>query len=448
MGEYISLGETMNAKLIENAWVVTLDGAQPVLEKGKILVEGEKIAAVGKEVQAPEGCERFDASGLVAVPGLINAHHHLYSSLARGFCPPGEPASNFVEILERLWWKLDLALDMEGVRYSSLVALVEAIKTGCTTLIDHHASPSCTDGSLDVLEETIREAGLSACLCYETSDRNRVGDGVEENARFIKKSQAGDGQVTALFGLHAQMTLGDGTLEAVAAACRDTGAGVHVHIAEGIADEEDCLAKHGCRVVQRLHKFGLTGKGSIFVHGIHVDESEMDLLAQTGTMMVHNPESNMNNAVGTQQMLRLLEKGILLGLGTDGMTSHMISSARAAHLLQRASRGDPRVAFVEACRMLLENNAAIAGRCFPEPRGKIAAGQLADIAFFRYSPTTPLEEGRIYGHYLYGLNFAPVDSTMARGKFLMKGGKLLTLDEEAIAAKARECARATWARIH
>ncbi|MBQ9345298.1 MAG: putative aminohydrolase SsnA [Kiritimatiellae bacterium] len=438
----------MSTILIRNANVITLDPAQPVIMGGDVLIEGEKIAQVGKGIAVPEGTDVLDASGLVATPGLINTHHHLYSSFARGFAAPGEPARDFVEILQKLWWKLDLALDEEGVRYSALVALVEAIKTGCTTLIDHHASPSCTDGSLDIMEETIRQAGLSGCLCYETSDRNVVGDGVAENTRFLKKCQAsGDDQVTALFGLHAQMTLGDETMAAVAAACRELGAGVHVHVAEGTADEEDCLQKYGMRIVQRLHKYGLTGKKSIFVHGIHIDESEMDLIAATGTMMVHNPESNMNNAVGVQKMLQLLGKGILLGLGTDGMTSQMISAARAAHLLQRCHHGDPRLAFVEACQMLLENNATIANRCFKTPRGQLKTGQLADVALFRYAPTTPLEDGRVYGHYLYGLNYAPVHSTIARGRFLMRNYQLLTLDEDAIAARANELARETWGRI-
>jgi putative selenium metabolism protein SsnA len=347
-----------------------------------------------------------------------------------------------------MWWKLDLALDPEAVRYSALVALLEAIHTGCTTIIDHHASPSCTDGSLDIMEETFRAAGLSGCLCYETSDRNRPADGVAENTRFIKKTQAsGDGQITALFGLHAQMTLTDATLDATAAACKETGAGVHIHVAEDQSDEDDCLAKHGQRIIQRLHQFGLTGKNSLYIHGIHLDESEMDLVAQTGTMMVHNPESNMNNAVGTQKMLTLLQKGILLGLGTDGMTSHMISSARVAHLLQRATLRDPRVAFCEACDMLLGKNAQIAARCFPEKRGQLAPGQLADIALFDYVPTTPLEEGRFLGHLLYGLNYARVHTTIARGKLLMRDAKILTLDEAEICAKAREAARATWKRF-
>ncbi len=438
----------MTAILVKNARVVTLDDAGTLLPNGQILIEGSKISAVGAQVKAPAGAEIIDAEGMVAMPGLINAHHHLYSSFARGFAPPGEPARNFVEILQRMWWKLDLALDPDGVRYSALVALVEAIRTGCTTIIDHHASPSCTGGSLDILEETFRQAGLSGCLCYETSDRNRPGDGLGENTRFLKKMKAaGDGQVTALFGLHAQMTLSDATLEATAAVCRETGAGVHIHVAEDQSDEDDCLQKHGSRIIPRLHKFGLTGKKSLFIHGIHLDEAEMDLIAQTGTMMVHNPESNMNNAVGTQQMLTLLKKGILLGLGTDGMTSHMISSARVAHLLQRATLRDPRVAFVEACDMLLSKNAQICVRCFPEPRGQLAPGQLADLALFDYVPTTPLEPGRFLGHLLYGLNYARVHTTIARGKVLMRDSKLLTLDEAEICAKARECARATWKRF-
>ena len=438
----------MTAILVKNALVVTLDPAGTILPNGQILVEGSKISAVGAQVKAPAGAQVVDAEGRVAMPGLINAHHHLYSSFARGFAPPGEPARNFVEILQRMWWKLDLALDPDGVRYSSLVALIEAIRTGCTTIIDHHASPSCTGGSLDILEETFRQAGLSGCLCYETSDRNRPGDGLGENTRFIKKMQAaGDGQVTALFGLHAQMTLSDATLEATARVCKETGAGVHIHVAEDQSDEDDCLAKHGMRIIQRLHKFGLAGKKSLFIHGIHLDESEMDLVAQTGTMMVHNPESNMNNAVGTQPMLTRLKKGVLLGLGTDGMTSHMISSARVAHLLQRATLRDPRVAFVEACDMLLAKNAQICARCFPEPRGQLAPGQLADIALFDYAPTTPLEPGRFLGHLLYGLNYARVHTTIARGKILMRDSKVLTLDEQEICAKAREAARATWKRF-
>ena len=438
----------MTATLIQNALVVTLDETQPILPDGQILIEGDKISAVGPRLQAPAGARVVDAEGMVAMPGLVNAHHHLYSSFARGFAPPGEPASNFVQILERMWWKLDLALDPDAVRYSALVALLEAIHTGCTTIVDHHASPSCTDGSLDVMEETFRAAGLSGCLCYETSDRNRPGDGLAENLRFIKKCQAsGDGQITALFGLHAQMTLSDATLEATAAACRETGAGVHVHVAEDLSDEDDCLAKHGTRIVPRLHKFGLANPQSIYVHGIHLDEAEMDLVAQTGTMMVHNPESNMNNAVGTQKMLALLQKGILLGLGTDGMSSHMISSARVAHLLQRATLADPRVAFCEACDMLLGKNAQIAARCFPEPRGKLAPGHLADVALFDYVPTTPLEDGRFLGHLLYGLNVARVHTTIARGQILMRDSKVLVLDEKEICAKAREAARGVWKRF-
>ena len=438
----------MTALLIKNALVVTLDDAGTILPQGEILVEGSKITAVGPSVKVPVGAKVVDAQGMVAMPGLINAHHHFYSSFARGFAPPGEPARNFVEILQRMWWKLDLALDSEAVRYSSLVALLEAIHTGCTTVIDHHASPSCTDGSLDVMEETFRQAGLSGCLCYETSDRNVPADGVAENTRFIKKTQAsGDGQVTALFGLHAQMTLSDATLEATARVCSETKAGVHIHVAEDLSDETDCIAKHGSRIIQRLHKFGLTGKNSLFIHGIHLDESEMDLIAQTGTMMVHNPESNMNNAVGTQKMLTLLKKGVLLGLGTDGMTSHMISAARVAHLLQRATLADPRVAFLEACDMLLNKNAQICARCFPEKRGQLAPGQLADIALFDYVPTTPLEPGRFLGHLLYGLNYARVHTTIARGRILMRDSQILTLDEKEICAKAHEAARATWKRF-
>lgn len=439
----------MSHLFIQNAQIITLDPANPLIPNGQILIEDDKIAAVGDTLEAPAGATILDAENMVVTPGLINAHHHLYSSFARGYSAPGIPAENFVEILERVWWKLDLALDEDAVRYSALVAIIEAIRTGCTTIIDHHASPSCTDGSLDVMEAAFKVAGLNACLCYETSDRNRPGDGVAENIRYLKKCQKnGNKQFSALFGLHAQMTLTDSTMELCAAAAKELDCGFHIHVAEDLSDEEDCVAKYGMRIIQRLHQYGITGPKSIFVHGIHLDESEMDLIAQTGTMMIHNPESNMNNAVGAQKMLEILDKGILLGLGTDGMTSHMISSARVAHLLQRHQRRDPRVAFVESCNMLLNNNAAIAGRCFAEPRGQLVAGQLADIAIFDYAPTTPLEDGRILGHLLYGLNYARVHSTICRGRILMKNSKILSLDEQEVCAKAHEHARNTWSKIH
>jgi cytosine/adenosine deaminase-related metal-dependent hydrolase len=207
----------MSSLLITNGHLVTLDEDNRFIEGGSIYIEGKQIVEVGEIAADAYSPDRtIDARGSLVMPGLINAHHHLYSTFARGFTPPGPAAQNFEEILTKLWWKLDAALDSEDVYYSALLAVMHAARAGCTTIIDHHASPSCRDGSLDQVERAFRDVGLSGCLCYEVSDRNRDGEGIEENERYLRKCRdADDGQMAAMFGLHALMTLGTKTLARV-----------------------------------------------------------------------------------------------------------------------------------------------------------------------------------------------------------------------------------------
>ena len=439
----------MTSLLITNGLLVTLDRQGRFIENGSLFIEGRRITDVGEFSPDRYRPDRvIDAGGRPVMPGLINAHHHLYSTFARGFTPPGEPPRNFEQILSRLWWKLDRALDAEDVYYSALLVLMEAARAGCTTVIDHHASPFCVDGSLDVIERAFRDVGLSGCLCYEVSDRNREGEGIAENERYIRKCRdEGDGQMAALFGLHAQMTLGDRTLERCADIAQNLDAGFHVHAAEDASDLRHARERHGKGIMQRFLDFGIPGPKSIFVHGVHLEPAERDVLKETDSFVVVNPESNMNNAVGTPPVLDLLERGVNLGLGTDGMSSHMAAQARALYLSQRAAHGDPAVAFVEACQALLEGNRALCNRLFTEPRGMLAPGQLADVVIPDYSPFTPLNADTFYGHLLFGLCFAPARTTIARGRVVVDDGRLPQLDEDAIRARCTERARKLWARI-
>jgi len=437
----------MSRTLISNGTVVTQDDTGTIIQNGSVLIDGSTIIAVGQNERV--AADRvINARGRVVMPGLINVHHHLYSTLARGFSPPGVPAANFKEILERLWWKLDYALNDDDVYYSAALPMIEAIRAGCTTIVDHHASPSCCDGSLDIIERAFKEAGLNGCLCYEVSDRNKLGEGIEENIRFIKKcSQRKDPQISALFGLHASMTLGPSTLERCAAEGQSLNAGFHVHIDEAECDAADSVSQFGSRPIDRFVNAGITGSNSLFAHGIHLGERGWKLLAETDSMMVTNPESNMNNGLAATPVLELLKAGILLGLGTDGMSNTMIAQARTAYLVQRAVRRDPRVAFVEACQLLLNNNRAICGRLFSEPRGRLATGHLADVIILDYTPFTPMDESNFYGHLLFGLVNAPVTMTMCRGRVLMENGEIPHLDEEGIRSKAVEQSRSLWRRI-
>ncbi len=434
----------------ENGIVVTLGANNRVLWNAAVVVEGEKIVALGEAAELkrrfPEA-QAVDCSGKLILPGFICAHHHFYSTMARGMSIPGEPAANFVEILERLWWKVDRALDEEDITLSAQIPLVECIRNGVTTVIDHHASPSFRDGSLDLIESAVRQAGLRASLCYEVSDRNVMGGGVAENERFIEKVGRGDGQIAAMMGLHASFTLSDATLEQCVDIARQAGVGCHIHVAEDAADRADSLAKYNLPTVFRLEKLGAAGEKSIFVHCVHVDEAEMELLYATKTSVVHNPESNMNNAVGVTPLLKLLGKGVLVGLGTDGMNSDMLAQMRCAYLLHRLANRDPRVAFLEAPQLLLQNNATIAKRQFGLQLGELAEGLPADLAIFDYQPPTPLSEANFLGHLIFGLVDAVVDTTVCKGKILMQGKRVLSLDEQRIAARSREMAPAMWARL-
>lgn len=434
----------------ENGIVVTLGKNNRVLWNGSVVTGGENIIAVGAAAEMKQkypDAESVDCSNKVVLPGFICAHHHFYSTLARGMAIPGEPASNFVEVLERLWWKVDRAIVGDDILLSAQIPLIESIRNGTTTIIDHHASPSASDGSLDIIESAVRQAGVRASLCYEVSDRNVHGEGIRENERFIKKVGKGDGQIAAMMGLHASFTVADDTVEKCVGIARDAGVGCHIHVAEDAADRQDSLEKYGVPTVKRLDRLNVTGEKSIFVHCVHIDEDEMNIVADTRTSIVHNPESNMNNAVGVTQILKMLGKGILVGLGTDGMNSDMLTQMRAAYLLHRLDNRDPRVAFTEAPQLLLQNNADLAERQFGIRLGELAEGRPADMAILDYIPPTPMDESNFLGHLIFGMTDSVVDTTVCRGKILMRNKQILTMDEERLAARARELAPQVWKRL-
>jgi putative selenium metabolism protein SsnA len=435
----------------ENGIVITLGEQNRVLWNATVVTDGELIAALGDSTEMlhrfPDS-QSIDCSGQLILPGFICSHHHFYSTMARGMSIPGEPAANFLQILERLWWKVDRSLLEEDILLSAQLPLIDCIRNGTTTVIDHHASPSLREGSLDLIEQAVRQAGIRASLCYEVSDRNIPGGGISENERFIKKVGKGDGQIAAMMGLHASFTLSDMTIDKCVGIAREAGVGCHIHVAEDVADREDALAKFHMPTVKRMDKLGVTGEKSIFAHCIHIDDSEMEILASTKTIVVHTPESNMNNAVGVTPILKLLKKGVLVGLGTDGMNSDMLSQLRCAYLLHRLANHDPRVGFLEAPQLLLQHNALIAKRQFNLPLGEIAEGRPADLAILDYQPPTPLDETNFLGHLIFGLVDAAVDTTVCKGKILMKGKQILTMDEESIAARSRELAPFMWKRLH
>jgi putative selenium metabolism protein SsnA len=415
-----------------------------------------RISDIGPEGELtnrfPEA-DRLDAHGQYVMPGNICAHTHFYGAFARGMAIPGPAPKDFLEILEKLWWSLDKSLTDEDVRYSTLVCLMEAIKHGTTTLIDHHASPNAIPGSLDVIADAVDQTGLRAVLCYEVTDRDgsaRAKAGISENNRFIERTRRevlAEGRIAATFGLHASLTLSDETLDA----CRQVtpaDIGFHIHVAESEADEYDSLAKTGLRVVDRLHRHGILGPHTIAAHTVHVDAREASLLAETRTWVTHQPRSNMNNAVGAAQVESLMRLGIRVGLGNDGFSNAMWEEWKAAYLAHKLWHRDPRrMSAMDVVRMGVYNNTALAHQFFPKsPPGRLAPGDAADLIFVDYQSPTPVTPENLPWHIVFGFHESMVTTTIVNGKVLMRDRQLLYLDERSIAAHARELAASVWKR--
>jgi putative selenium metabolism protein SsnA len=438
--------------LITNGTLATFGEDNQLIQDGALVVQGDHIQALGKTSELLEKYrdeETLDAGGKLVMPGMICAHTHFYGAFARGMALKTEAPANFLQILEYLWWRLDKALNPDDVRYSALVCLVDAVRHGTTTLIDHHASPQSVADSLDVIARAVDESGLRACLCYEVSDRDGeevARQGLEENRRFIKQVH-GD-RLAATFGLHASLSLSDETLQQAVGIARELDVGFHIHVAEDKADVSDSLKEYGLRVVERLEKAGILGPKTIAAHCVHIDAFETDALRETGTNVVHNPRSNMNNAVGVADVLRLLRRGVNVGLGNDGFSNNMFDEMRTTYLLHKLAQKDPRVMGADQVLQVgIANNARIAGLFFPKPLGQLSVGAHADIILLDYVPTTPMDVGNLPWHLIFGMDGGQVSTTIVGGKVLMKDGELLTLDEEAICARSRELARKLWARM-
>jgi putative selenium metabolism protein SsnA len=424
--------------LIKGATVATLD--PPLVEAADLRVDGDRIAERKPSLSARAGEEVLDVAGALLVPGLVNAHTHLYSALARGMPAPRVPPRNFVEILERVWWRLDRALDAESVYLSGLVGGIEAALSGTTLLIDHHASPSFIRGSLGALQRALEEVGLRSALCYEVTDRNGAEGrdrGLEENEAF----QSVESSLTrGMIGGHASFTLSPESLDRLRALAQRTGGAVHVHAAEDKADVLDCRARYGVGLVQRLDAHGLLAARTLLAHCVHLTEAEVAEAHVRGCWIAHNPRSNMNNAVGyapTEALRRA-------ALGTDGMDEDMLAETRAAYLKMRdAGRGD---AFPAALQLLAGGH-RLAAALFGLPFGKLDAGAPADLVVLAYVPPTPLDTDNLGGHLLFGVDRSHVSSVMVAGRWVVRDRRVMGVDAAAAFARAREAARELWKRM-
>lgn len=440
--------------LIGNGIVITQDNEKPIIYNGAVVIDNNIVKEVGYYNYLKTKYENYtfiDAKGKVIMPGLINTHHHIYSAFARGMNNRELPPTDFNDILDKLWWKMDKRLTLEDVKYSAYTTLIDSIKNGVTTVFDHHASPNSIGDSLFTIGEVAKELGIRSSLCYEVSDRDGeeiLNQGINENLNFIKYANNDDtDMIKGLFGLHASFTLCDKSLDRCVNSLENIDCGFHVHTAEGKNDQEECIKSSNMRIVERFEKFGILGDKTLAVHCVHIDENEMDILSRTKTNVINNPESNMGNAVGYSKTLEMLDKNIRVGMGTDGYTSDMFESMKVFPIIQRHARQNPSVAFNETFTLLFDNNRKIASNYFKKEVGILKEGAYADLIIVDYNPLTPMTKDNLYGHFLFGFTGRMVTTTIINGKVIMKDRELVNIDEEEIFRKSRVVAQKLWDKM-
>lgn len=426
------------AVILTNAILVDID--PPRVERGDLRIEGGKIAARGK-VRVDPTDERIDCGGAVVLPGLVNGHTHLYSALAVGMQPPPRNPKNFLEILQLVWWRLDRALDEESNEISAKIGALDALACGTTTLIDHHASPDAIDGSLDAIERGLASVGIRGVLCYETTDRN--GDagrdaGLAENARYLTGCTARkNGQFAGLVGAHASFTLGDKSLDALAQMAEKFDTGVHIHVAEDPCD--------GTKLVDRFEQHRLLKPTSIFAHGIHLDDREIERVNAAKVTMAHNPRSNMNNAVGYSPIGKYKASAML---GTDGIGADMFAESKAAWFKSRdnAAIGGAGISPADVMQMLAAS-ARRASQSLGVMLGKLEVGAVADVVITDYVPFTPLTTQNLPGHFIFAMSSRNVCHVMTNGVWRMRDRKIHSVDAHQIRRDAVSISNKLWDRM-
>jgi cytosine/adenosine deaminase-related metal-dependent hydrolase len=374
----------------------------------------------------------LDCSGKLVTRSFGCGHHHIYSTLARGMPAPGKTPQNFQEILQYVWWHLDKNLDLEMVRASALASALYCAKNGVTFVIDHHASPFAVENSLETIRDAFERVGISHLLCYEMSDRNGAAiseKGLSETETYLKAGNQG------LVGLHASFTIGDDLLKKTVDLADKYQTGLHVHVAEDVSDQEHCLKTYGKRVLNRFDDFGILDRPqTILAHCLHLDPEETHLLGESQAWVAESVESNLNNNVG---LTNYSDYGDNIMLGTDGMHSDMLRSAKAAFFV---GQGTEAIGYPDIYKRFRNIHRYLSSNEFKGDSEN-------NLIILDYNSPTEINEENFLGHFVFGIEAMHVESVIAKGELIVKNRKLQTMDEDEILNFSREMGTALWRKL-
>jgi cytosine/adenosine deaminase-related metal-dependent hydrolase len=423
--------------IVRDGLVVTMDDQRKVIENGAVVIEGNRILDVGEtsSILKNHGADAtISAKGGIVIPGLICAHTHLYGVLLRGASIGLPPSTDFTQNLQRVWWPMDQAMGLRDAYASALMSSVEFLRTGTTAFADTFSGPNAV------------EVGIRGLLSFEATERRSCEEGergVEENVRFIKKPKAG--RCSGMMSLHASFTVSDSLIEEGADTARELGAPLTMHTSEGRGDLYHNMERYGMRTVERLNLLGFLGPDVVLAHAVHVNLDELKLIKGSGTSVAHNPMSNMLNAVGTAPVDTMRGLGINVALGNDGYIFDAFENLRAAFLIHKLHREDPRVFSPLEIFEMATVNAARAYRL--DDLGSLQAGKKADVVILKPVLPTPLTPSTVYGHMVNSVGGSDVDTVLVDGEVLYEAGAPTRLDREKAARISQEAAAGLWARL-
>lgn len=416
-----------------------------VTEGVDIVIVDDVITKVGKDAALNLKADKvIDGKNKTVIPGNVCSHHHYYSGLSRGMLISAGVQEDFIQVLKEWWWRLDRGLDEEACYYSSLICSIDAIASGTTTCIDHHASPSYIAGSLDTIAKGMEEVGVRGSTCYEVTDRNggmaEVEAGVEENLRFAMAAKTKP-LVRGMIGGHAPFTIPDEGLRMIGEAMRESKAGMHLHVAEDKYDVVFSHHKYNMDIIDRLEKFDLLTDNTLLVHGLHLNEREIVKLNEHNCFFAHNGRSNMNNNVGYCKHIQKVKN---LVIGTDGCGGNMFEELKLAFFKHKDGGGSwwpsDYVAALNRGNQLVE-------AYFDGSFGKVEAGYKADLTICDYHAPTPLVAGNAASHFVWGMSSNCVESVMVNGKLVMENRQFPHLDVPRIYAEAAKVAKRVWEKV-